>query len=285
MHAAGLLDDATVLNLTPEQLHRVLAPKVDGAVNLDAVTADDPLDFFLLFSSAAALFGNAGQAAYASGNAFLDALAVDRRRRGRPALSVQWGPFNDVGLAAAEDNRGARLAERGMAGFSTGEAWRALEGFLGGDEQVVAYVPIDLRQYLEAYPDAVTLESWSALRELARHGGGGGSAGAAFLAGLRAAPEERWPELLEAKVRELAGRVLRLDSGAVDRDTPFKALGLDSLMGLELRNRLEAAFGLRLSPTLLWTYGTPRALSAVLAERLLGERPDEGAEAATDGEG
>ncbi|MFF7457087.1 SDR family NAD(P)-dependent oxidoreductase [Kitasatospora sp. NPDC008115] len=291
VHAAGLLDDATVLNLTPEQLHRVLAPKVDGAVNLDEATGNDPLDFFLLFSSAAALFGNAGQAAYAAGNAFMDALAVSRRRRGRPALSVQWGPFTDVGLAAAEDNRGARLAERGMAGFSTEEAWRALEGFLGGDEQVVAYVPIDLRQYLEAYPDAVTLESWSALRELARHGGGGSSAGAAFLAGLRAAPQERWPELLEAKVRELAGRVLRLDSGAVDRDTPFKALGLDSLMGLELRNRLEAAFGLRLSPTLLWTYGTPRALSAVLAERLLGEEPAgeaagaAGQDAATDGEG
>ncbi|MFE7559174.1 SDR family NAD(P)-dependent oxidoreductase [Kitasatospora sp. NPDC057500] len=286
VHAAGLLDDATVLNLTPEQLHRVLAPKVDGAVNLDEATGNDPLDFFLLFSSAAALFGNAGQAAYAAGNAFMDALAVSRRRRGRPALSVQWGPFTDVGLAAAEDNRGARLAERGMAGFTTEEAWRALEGFLGADEQVVAYAPIDLRQYLEAYPDAVTLESWSALRELARHGGGGSSAGAAFLTELRAAPQERWPELLEARVRELAGRVLRLDSGAVDRDTPFKALGLDSLMGLELRNRLEAAFGLRLSPTLLWTYGTPRALSAVLAERLLGEEPGEGAaEAATDGEG
>ncbi|MFB6888773.1 SDR family NAD(P)-dependent oxidoreductase [Kitasatospora sp. NPDC056327] len=274
VHAAGLLDDATVLNLTPGQVERVLAPKVDGALNLDTVTEDDPLDFFLLFSSAAALFGNAGQAAYAAGNAFMDALAVARRRRGRPALSVQWGPFDDVGLAAAEDNRGARLAERGMAGFSTGEAWRALEGFLAGDEQVVAYVPIDLRQYLEAYPDAVTLESWSALRELASHGGGGSSAGAAFLAELRAAPEARWPELLEAKVQELAGRVLRLDTGAIDRDTPFKALGLDSLMGLELRNRLEAAFGLRLSPTLLWTYGTPRALSAVLAERLLGEQAD-----------
>ncbi|CAN3978269.1 SDR family NAD(P)-dependent oxidoreductase [Kitasatospora purpeofusca] len=292
VHAAGLLDDATVLNLTAEQLDRVLAPKVDGAVHLDAATEGDPLDFFLLFSSAAALFGNAGQAAYAAGNAFMDALAVDRRRRGLPALSVQWGPFSDVGLAAADDNRGARLAERGMAGFSTAEAWRALEGFLGADEQVVAYVPIDLRQYLEAYPDTATLASWSALRELARHGGGGSSAGAAFLAELRGAPQERWPELLEAKVQELAGRVLRLEAGAIDRDTPFKSLGLDSLMGLELRNRLEAAFGLRLSPTLLWTYGSARALSAVLAERLLGdpaagEDGEDGSsgEAATEGEG
>ncbi|MET9402838.1 type I polyketide synthase [Kitasatospora sp. NPDC002965] len=283
VHAAGLLDDATVQNLTPEQLRRVLAPKVDGALNLDAATEGDPLDFFLLFSSAAALFGNAGQAAYAAGNAFMDALAVARRRRGLPALSVQWGPFTDVGLAAREDNRGARLAERGMAGFTTGEAWRALEGFLGGDEQVVAYVPIDLRQYLEAYPDTATLESWGALRELARHGSTT-TAGAAFLAELRSVPQDRWQELLEAKVQELAGRVLRLDAGAIDRDTPFKSLGLDSLMGLELRNRLEAAFGLRLSPTLLWTYGTARTLSTVLVERLLGD-PVAGEDAATDGEG
>ncbi|MFJ3793110.1 SDR family NAD(P)-dependent oxidoreductase [Kitasatospora sp. NPDC090091] len=297
VHAAGLLDDATVGSLTPEQLRRVLAPKVDGALNLDAATEGDPLDFFLLFSSAAALFGNAGQAAYAAGNAFMDALAVARRRRGLPALSVQWGPFGDVGLAAQQENRGARLAERGMAGFGTDEAWRALEGFLGGDEQVVAYVPIDLRQYLEAYPDTAALDSWSELRELARHGNGATGAGAAFLTELRSAPQERWQELLEAKVQELAGRVLRLEAGAIDRDTPFKALGLDSLMGLELRNRLEAVFGLRLSPTLLWTYGTARTLSGVLAERLLGDpaagtapadgegAPPAGADSRTDGEG
>uniref|UniRef100_UPI0003618D2F type I polyketide synthase n=1 Tax=Nocardiopsis lucentensis TaxID=53441 RepID=UPI0003618D2F len=95
VHAAGVLDDATIATLTPEAAERVLAPKVDGARHLDALTADDPLDLFVLFSSAAALVGNVGQAAYAAANAYLDSLAVARRHRGLPALSVQWGPFTD----------------------------------------------------------------------------------------------------------------------------------------------------------------------------------------------
>ncbi|GAA1955233.1 type I polyketide synthase [Kitasatospora viridis] len=266
-HAAGLLDDATVLNLTPGQLERVLAPKVDGARHLDAATAEDPLDLFVLFSSAAALFGNAGQAAYAAGNAYLDALAQDRRRRGRPGLSVQWGPFEQIGLAAQDANRGARLAERGMGGFTAEQAWAALARFLEREEQVVGYVPLNLRQWFDAYPDTAAQRSWQLLREASREGGGA-VAGSEFLAGLAGAPQAEWPPLVEAKVRELAGRVLRLDAAAIDRETPFKALGLDSLMGLELRNRLEAAFGLKLSPTLLWSFGTAAALSGVLCERL-----------------
>ncbi|WP_329564327.1 type I polyketide synthase [Kitasatospora sp. NBC_01266] len=269
-HAAGLLDDATVLNLTADQLARVLAPKVDGARQLDAATENDPLDLFVLFSSAATLIGNAGQAAYAAGNSYQDALAGARRRRGLPALSVQWGPFEGIGLAAQDENRGARLAERGMAGFTAEEAWPALVRFLEQGEEVVGYVPLNLRQWFDAYPDTAALKSWQVLRQTSQQGGaaGGGSEFRSTL--LAAGPAER-PALVEQKVRELAGRVLRLDPKAIDRETPFKALGLDSLMGLELRNRLEAAFGLKLSPTLLWTYGTARALSEVLSERLAPE--------------
>ncbi|WP_261561774.1 SDR family NAD(P)-dependent oxidoreductase, partial [Frankia tisae] len=278
VHAAGLLDDATILTLRPEQAERVLAPKVDGARNLDAATDADPLDFFVLFSSAAALIGNAGQAAYAAGNAYLDALAVARRRRGRPGLSVQWGPFAEIGLAAREDNRGARLADRGMGSFTADEAWQALAGYLGaggpgtaglgGDAQVVAYLRLDLRQWFDSYPHTAALESWSVLRRASRDGTPVGEQGNEFLARLRTSDGDDRRDLLEGKVRELAGRVLRLDPTAIERDLPFKSLGLDSLMSLEFRNRLESAFGLQLSPTLLWTYGTMRALSGALTERL-----------------
>lgn len=268
VHAAGLLDDATVATVRPEQVRRVLAPKVDGARHLDAATADDALDLFVLFSSAAGLFGNAGQAAYASGNTYLDALAQARRRRGLPALSVQWGAFSDVGLATLDERRGARLEERGMTGFTTGEAWQALERLLGGDEQVVGYVPVDLRKWFESSPDTAALASWNDLREAARGGQDSGGTGTAFRAELAAAGEDRRTALLAAKVRELVSRVLRLDASVIDEETPFKALGLDSLMSLELRNRLEATLGTKLSPTLLWTYGSVRALSGVLAEQL-----------------
>ncbi|HEX6969189.1 MAG TPA: type I polyketide synthase [Micromonosporaceae bacterium] len=268
VHAAGLLDDATIANLRPEQIGRVVGPKVDGARHLDELTDDDPLDLFVLFSSAAALVGNAGQAAYAAGNAYLDALAQARRHRGRPALSVQWGPFAEVGLAAQDDLRGDRLAERGMGSFGVDEAWAALSRFLtDGAPSVVGYVPLDLRRWFDAYPDTAALPSW---REL-RHGGGSGGGpgdGGQFLQELRAAVGDARTALVEGKVREVAGRVLRIEPAGIERDTPLKALGLDSLMGLELRNRLEAAFNLRLSPTLLWTYGTCGALTSALCERL-----------------
>jgi phthiocerol/phenolphthiocerol synthesis type-I polyketide synthase C len=272
IHAAGVLDDATLANLAPAQLARVLAPKIDGARHLDAATAGDALDVFAMFSSAAALVGNAGQAAYAAANAYLDALAIARRRRGRPALSVQWGPFAEIGLAAADHARGARLAERGMGGFTAPEAWRALAGMLADAAcaPVVGYVPLDLRRWFDAYPATAALPSWQALRAASRQADGstGAAVSGAFRSQLEASSETARRPLAEAKVRELAGRVLRLAPGGIDSETPFKALGLDSLMGLELRNRLESAFGLTLSPTLLWTYGSPRALAGALCERV-----------------
>lgn len=268
VHAAGMLDDATVRNLTPQQVQRVLAPKTVGARNLDAATAEDPLDFFVLFSSAAALVGNAGQAAYAAANAYLDTFAEARRRRGLAALSVQWGPFTGVGLAASDEQRGARLEERGMGGFRPDEAWSALVRMLDRDQPVTGYVPIQLRQWFDAYPDTAALGSWERLHAAARDGGSAVAAGGDFLAQLlRTAPEAR-VQAAEEEVRRLAGRVLRLDTDRVGSEIPFKALGLDSLMGLELRNRLEAAFGLTLSPTLLWSYGTAGALANALCERL-----------------
>ncbi|MFE5584777.1 SDR family NAD(P)-dependent oxidoreductase [Kitasatospora sp. NPDC056531] len=267
VHAAGLLADATVRNLTGQQVAEVLAPKTAGVRNLDAVTADDPLDLFVLFSSAAALVGNAGQAAYAAANAYLDAFAEARRRRARPALSVQWGPFTGIGLAARDDQRGARLEERGMGGFPTDEAWSALVRMLGRDEAVTGYVPINLRQWFDAYPDTAALTSWQWLHAAARDGSDTASGGE-FLACLLAADPDGRSELAEARIRELAGRVLRLDPERVERETPFKSLGLDSLMSLELRNRLESAFGMRLSPTLLWAYGTAGALAGALCSQL-----------------
>ncbi|MER6632969.1 SDR family NAD(P)-dependent oxidoreductase [Streptomyces sp. NPDC000987] len=267
-HAAGLLDDSIVLNLRAQQLERVLAPKVDGARNLDAATSEDPLDLFVMFSSAAALVGNAGQAAYAAANSYMDALAHNRRRRGVPGLSVQWGVFESIGLVAGDARRGAQMERAGMGGFSAREAWTALMDLLDRDEQSVGYFRLDLRQWFDTFPDTAALRSWRTLLEMSRVRAGDPATGSEFLAGLMAAPPSLWPERVEAKVRELAGGVLRLDTRSVSPETPFKALGLDSLMGLELRNRLESVFGLRLSPTLLWSYGTTRALAGALCERL-----------------
>src|SRR5262249_17935002 len=152
--------------------------------------------------------GNPGQAAYAAANAFLDALAQARRSRGLPALSVQWGPFAEVGLAAAAEHRGARLSRQGMGSFTTVEAWQALTGFLDGGDTVVGYVPMDLRLWFDSHPDTAAQTSWQLLRaavqttESAKPAAGG-----ELLARLTACPPERRVELVEAHVRQLAGRV------------------------------------------------------------------------------
>ncbi|MFI5763608.1 SDR family NAD(P)-dependent oxidoreductase [Streptomyces sp. NPDC051563] len=265
-HAAGVLSDAVVRNLDEAGVARVLAPKVDGAAGLDRLTANDPLDLFVLFSSAAGLVGNVGQSAYAAANTYMDALATARRHAGRPALSVQWGTFDGIGLAARSAARGDRLADRGMDGFEAAEAWQALEWFLTGGESVVGYVALDPRRWFETYPAAAGRPSWSLLRTTKDPGAGSGGDVRQLLAGCAA--EDR-PAVVEERVRQLAGRVLRIAADAIDRETPLKSLGLDSLMSLELRNRLEAEFGLRLSPTLLWTYGALRPLAGALVERLV----------------
>ncbi|MFE3599434.1 SDR family NAD(P)-dependent oxidoreductase [Streptomyces sp. NPDC059142] len=270
-HAAGVLADATIDTLTPDRAAGVLAPKAVGARHLDEATSADPLDLFVLFSSAAALVGNAGQAAYAAANASLDALAERRRARGLPALSVQWGPFSDIGLAAADERRGARLTERGMGGFPAHEAWPALVRMLEHDEPVVGYVPLDPKRWFEAYPDTAALPSWELLRAAADDGAAPAAGG--LRERLLTAPPHVRASLGETAVRELAGRVLRLPPERVGAETPFKTLGLDSLMSLELRNRLEAAFGTPLSPTLLWTHGTVRALSGALVQELVAGEP------------
>jgi phthiocerol/phenolphthiocerol synthesis type-I polyketide synthase C len=267
-HAAGLLDDATIATLQPGQLERVLAPKVDGARNLDEATAGDPLDLFVLFSSAAALIGNAGQAAYAAGNAYLDSLAVARRRRGHPALSVQWGPFSDVGLAAQDSIRGARLEGYGLGGLTTHDAWPALARCLDRDAAVIGYLELNVRHWLEAYPDTSAQPSWALLREAAEGGGFRGGADRGFLAQLSTAPDGTRRTLVEAKVRELAGRVLRLSPDVIESAASFNMLGLDSMLGLELRNLLEAAFGLKLPPTLVWAHANCLSVADELSGKL-----------------
>jgi phthiocerol/phenolphthiocerol synthesis type-I polyketide synthase C len=129
-------------------------------------------------------------------------------------------------------------------------------------------VPLDLRRWFDAYPETAAQNTWQTLRQASQEAGTA-VVGSAFRTQLEASSAATRRDLAEAKIRELASRVLRLDLKESDCETPLKALGLDSLMGLELRNRLESAFGLRLSPTLLWTYGSSRALAGVLCERVL----------------
>ncbi|MFF9075812.1 SDR family NAD(P)-dependent oxidoreductase [Streptomyces sp. NPDC014872] len=256
-HAAGVLDDATLLGLDAGRIERVLRPKAHGARVLHELTADDGLDLFVLFSSAAAYVGTAGQAAYAAANSALDALALERRRAGLPGLSVQWGPVSGIGLAARSADRGDRLADRGLGGVDVDACWRALRRFIETDEAVVAYAALDPERWRETYPATASQSSWQSLAASDR---------TVVDTGLRNVPARRRRELVEEVVRRDAAFVLRVDGDKLARDVPLRSLGLDSLMSVELRNRLESSLGLRLSPTLLWKYGSLARLGAALSE-------------------
>ncbi|MBZ4422804.1 type I polyketide synthase [Myxococcus sp. RHSTA-1-4] len=269
IHAAGVLDDGVLSQQTEERFRRVMGPKVLGAWNLHELTRDLPLDFFVLYSSAASLFGAPGQGNYAAANAFMDALAHQRRARGLPAVSINWGAFSEVGLAAAQDNRGARLAQRGAGSLTPAEGNAILGRLLDGDAAQMGVMPLDLRRWTELSPQARSSPWWS---ELVPAGAvaGAGARDEALLEALRNATPEEGRGRIEQLVREQMARVLRLDSSRVDREAPLQSFGLDSLMGLELRNRLEAALGVPLPASLMWKHPT----LAALGEHLYGEVMD-----------
>jgi phthiocerol/phenolphthiocerol synthesis type-I polyketide synthase C len=269
VHAAGVLDDGLLLQQTPARFAAVMAPKVPGAWNLHVATRARSLDFFVLFSGAGTLLGSPGQGNYAAGNAFLDALAHARRGEGLPAQSIAWGPWSEVGLAASAA-RGGRLGLRGVGSLSPREALAALACVMQDPSPHLAVVPLDLKACFEAYP---ALASSPLLSTLARDLGEPKVSStpkddAPFRRILLAAPEGQRRASLETHLREQAARVLGLAPGRIDPQKPLGSLGFDSLMTLELRNRLEASLGLKLPATVVWNHPTIAALSQHLLRRV-----------------
>jgi NADPH:quinone reductase-like Zn-dependent oxidoreductase/acyl carrier protein len=263
VHAAAVLDDALLAEQSKARFERVLRPKVMGAWNLHRLTKD--LEFFVMYGSIASLLGSPGQANYSAANAFLDALAWHRRSQGMPALTLSWGAFSGVGLAAAQDNRGARLAGRGFGALSPEQGVELLAQLVDSEATHLAPCPLDVRQWLDFYPG---LAGWPYVSKLLVEAAGAPAGDAAWLERLRSASPEEARELIQAHVLEQTARVLRMDAAALQPETPFKSLGLDSLMGLELRNRLQATCGQSFPATTVWTFPTPRALAGYLAARL-----------------
>jgi NADPH:quinone reductase-like Zn-dependent oxidoreductase/acyl carrier protein len=272
VHAAGVVEDGLLEQQTAEKVRRVLGPKVAGAWNVHVETRGKELDFLVLYSSAASLLGSPGQSNYAVGNAFLDGLAEYRKGQGLPCLSVQWGAFSEVGMAAARVNRGERLSQRGMNHLTPRQGLRVLSELLRGEEAQVGVVPLDVRQWVEFYPHLATMTRF---KELLQTKAAQPKGDQELVARLRAASAVDRPGMMESLVREQAAAVLRLNPSRIERETPLKALGFDSLMGLELRNRLEARLGFTLSATLVWTYPHVAALTEYLCS-LLGAAPGEG---------
>ena len=273
LHAAGVVDDGLVETWDPDRLHRVWGPKATGAWNLHTLTADLPLRMFTVFSSAAGVIGNAGQAGYAAANAWTDALTAHRRTLGRPGTSIAWSLWEQTSamtqhLTAADL---ARLGNLGMRPLSTPRALGLLDAATRLDRPLT--LAADLHPTRSDADGGASLPAM--LRGLVRQGrrraAAGQSGGPAFtarLAGLDAAG--RLGLLLET-VRSTAATVLgHHTADTIRAEAPFKELGFDSLTAVELRNRLTGATGLRLPATLVFDYPTPHVLATHLLDRLTG---------------
>ncbi len=267
IHAAGILDDGILLQQDSKRFDSVMAPKVSSAWNLHELTLNSQLDFFVLFSSVAVTLGSPGQGNYAAGNAFLDALAHQRRANGLPALSINWGPWSEIGLAARPD-RGGRLALRGVGSISPEQGLKAFERLLKEDAAQIVVMPFNAGQWVELNPAGAPF-----FAQLTDSKPGQLANGKAQENGVRASllavePGRRRWMILETYLREQVAQVLRLAPSRIDPNKPLRALGIDSLMTLELRNRLEAGLGLTLSATLVWNYPTVSALVPFLAGKM-----------------
>ena len=263
VHAARVLDDGVLGSLDAERLQRTMAPKATAAWNLHELTRDRDLSDFLLFSSSAGVLGAAAQANYAAANAFLDALAAHRRAQGLPALSLAWG-WTEAGGADLDDAAKTRLGRLGLAPISAQRAAAALDASRSTGASLLAPIELD-RERLRVQAQEEDLAP--PLRGLVRARARRRRREASLAARLAAVPQGERPALALEFVRSNVATVLGHASGeAVDPDRAFQDLGFDSLSAVELRNRLSAASGTRLPPTLAFDYPTPAALARYLAQ-------------------
>jgi len=274
VHAAGVLDDGVVESLTAERLGRVLAPKVDGAWYLHELTRDLDLSMFVLFSSAAATFGAAGQGNYTAANAFLDALAAHRRARGLAGVSMAWGLWVQTSTmtGALDEADRARLTRSGIGAMSSQDALALFDAAVAAGAALAVPMRLDLRAARASTEAGVVPPLLCALIDTpSRRASQKGSVARekeSLARRLAGAPErKRRGVMLEILGAETASVLGHSSPGVLDPQRTFKDLGFDSLTAVELRNRLAAATGLRLAATLVFDWPTPIAL----ADHLLGE--------------
>ncbi|AQW55441.1 polyketide synthase [Streptomyces hygroscopicus] len=283
VHTAGVLDDGVVDALTVRRAAGVLRPKVDAARNLHELTAGMDLSAFVLFSSAAGTLGGPGQGSYAAGNAYLDALALQRRADGLPATSIAWGAWAGGGLVT--DEVGEQMSRSGLLAMSPELAISALQQALDHDETFLAVADIDWTRLEADSPDAPLfrqLRSAQSATPGKQLTAGSAVPGRAELHDrLEAMPREKREGALRDLVRAQAADVLAHDSAdAVASDRAFRDLGFDSLTAVELRNRIGAATGLRLPVSLVFDYPTPTVLARFLNGEMFGTEEGGAAETA-----
>jgi acyl transferase domain-containing protein/surfactin synthase thioesterase subunit len=268
VHAAGVVREQTLLTqLGEDAFWPVMAPKMLGAFHLHAATKGMPLQFFVSYSSASAALGLVGQAAYAAANAVLDSISHARCDAGLPGLSVQWGPFLEAGLAA-QGGAGERMGRGGLASLTPAQGCSALGRLLARPRAEAAVMSLAIQRWFDVFPDLASSPFWSELAARDEVARAVEPAAGNVRRSLQAAAPPARVAILTRYVLDQLGRVMHLDPSQIDADQPFHAYGFDSLMGLELRNRLQTGLGVKLSMADVLTHAQPDAMTKLLAQLL-----------------
>jgi len=267
IHAAGLLDDGVLQNMSWQQFTKVMAPKVQGTWHLHQLTQDLPLDFFVCFSSMASMLGSPGQGNYAAANAFMDAMAHYRRGMGLPGLSINWGAWASAGMAASLDTQHQqRFDAVGISAIEPERGMQALGSLLSDSPSQVGVFPVNWSKFVRQLPTQQKIPFLEALISVEPSL----SQNSAFREQLESVPVSERQELLTTHIRSLIAKTLGLtDANKIGRRQPLFDLGLDSLMAVEVKNRLESSLQTSLRSTLLFDYPTLEALLEYLANDVI----------------
>ncbi len=273
IHSAGVLNDGVLTQQDAARFAAVMAAKVEGAWNLHHLTQHQPLDFFVCFSSVAALLGSPGQANHAAANAFLDALAHHRRLQGLPGISINWGAWSNIG-AAAKRNVGSRITMQGMGTIAPAQGLQILEQILQENPTQVGVLPVQWPKFMQQFPTDripafLAQFGQSETRSASSAETDAIPAMSEFRQRLNAAPASDRPGLLVAHIREQVAIVLNHRSPQrIDTQRGFFDLGMDSLTAIELKSRLVNSLAQPLPSTLIFEYPTIEALATYLAQDL-----------------
>ena len=266
IHAAGILDDALLENLSWERFAKVLQPKQIGAWNLHLATKDLDLDWFVCFSSIASAFGSAGQSNYAAANGFMDNLMAYRRSQGLPGTTINWSIWDRGGMAAnLSEQQQQRLQQQGLSAIAPEQGLKILKQAIQQNSTQTIVFPVDWETFLKQQPYNPFFEKVAPKVETKTK-----SATTSFLQQLANINPENRTAYLQKQIRTQVAKVLGFtDPELVETDEKFADLGMDSLMAVEFKNNLQASFGDAISLTAAFDYPSVDLLTEYIAEELL----------------
>jgi acyl transferase domain-containing protein/acyl-CoA synthetase (AMP-forming)/AMP-acid ligase II/acyl carrier protein/NAD(P)-dependent dehydrogenase (short-subunit alcohol dehydrogenase family) len=249
VHCAGLSHAEPLLEMSEETMHADCRPKVQGTWLLHQLLADEPLDFFVMFSSGSAVISSPFLASYASANAFLDAMAHHRRTSGQAALSVNWGWWAEVGMVArSQREEGRGFAPQGMTSFTVAEGFEAMHQLMRQGAVQTAVMPVNWSEWAKFHPATAKSPLLAHLIQQETEAQAV-AAETVDVPGISreeffAASENERPKILEEYLLKQVSRVLRISAEEIDVEQPLNNLGIDSLMAVEMRNHIEASLGI-----------------------------------------